>query len=58
MASEAMSEMSEFMRLNPAFGADETIEEQRAGMDAAIGAYPLPEDIDTTDVTLGGVSCR
>ena len=58
MASEAMSEMSQFMRLNPAFGADETIEEQRAGMEAAIGAYPLPENVDTTDVTLGGVSCR
>jgi acetyl esterase/lipase len=50
--------MSEFMRLNPSFGIDMSIEEQRAGMEAGVGAFELPDDLSTTEVTIAGVSCR
>ena len=45
MASDALREMSEFMRLNPSFGIDMSIEEQRAGMEAGVGALELPSDM-------------
>lgn len=58
MASDALREMSEFMRANPAFGIDMSIEEQRAGMEARVGAFELPGDMSSTDVTIAGVNCR
>jgi acetyl esterase/lipase len=58
MASDAMREMSALMRANPSFGSDLSVAEQRAGMEAGIGAYELPIDLVATDVIVEGVKCR
>jgi acetyl esterase/lipase len=58
MASDVLREMSEFMRANRAFEADMSIEAQRAGMEAGVGAFELPGDLSSEDLTIAGVKCR
>jgi len=58
MASEALREMSELIRANPVFEAGMSVEAQRAGMEAGVGAFELPGDVAGTDVVVGGVKCR
>jgi monoterpene epsilon-lactone hydrolase len=58
MASEQLRETAETMRLNPVFEADMSVEEQRAGMAAGVGAFELPADLTATEATIAGVACR
>lgn len=61
MASQAFHELQERMAAAPPPPADETLPEQRARIDAALGQLPLAQGTTAADVTLGGVAaieCR
>ena len=58
MASDALREMAELMRANHPFEADMSVEEQRAGMEAGVGAFPVAADVSTAAATIAGVACR
>lgn len=58
MASKELREMAERIRADRIFEAGMPLEDQRAGMAASVGAFPLPDDLASADVVIAGVACR
>ena len=59
MASEELKAVVEMMRSQQGVAAEGlSTQERREGMEAMQGAIPLPEDIETTAVDIGGVPGR
>jgi hypothetical protein len=55
VASAELQQLIQMFRARPASETPPTLAEQRAGMEAMVGAMPLPDDVTTTAVDAGGV---
>jgi epsilon-lactone hydrolase len=55
MASDELQQIIQMFRSRPAPATPPTLAEQRAGMEAMVGAMPLPPDVMVTVVDAGGV---
>lgn len=58
MPSPELQTVIEMLRAMMPLRSDASVEEQRAGMDAATASMPLPEDVAFEPVTAGGVAAE
>lgn len=59
MASEQMQQLSEMIRASRQQGAaEQTVEQQRADMEAMQAGLPIPADVEREDIDVDGVRCR